>query len=52
MSGSTVMSGLTTYPLVVPWLTVLVVDAGVPVLGVVAVGLLTRSRLPMVRRIG
>jgi putative ABC transport system permease protein len=50
--GLTVMSGLDGYPLVVPWPTVLVVGAGVPLLGVVLVGLLTRSRLPMVRRLG
>jgi putative ABC transport system permease protein len=50
--GLTIMSGLDGYPVVVPWLTVLVVGAGVPLLGVAAVGVLTRSRLPMVRRIG
>jgi hypothetical protein len=37
---------------VVPWSTVLLVGVGVPVLGVLAVGALTRSRLPMVRRLG
>jgi putative ABC transport system permease protein len=50
--GLTIMSGLDGYPLVVPWPTVLLVGVGVPVLGVVAVGALTRSRLPMVRRLG
>jgi putative ABC transport system permease protein len=50
--GLTIMSGLNGYPLVVPWSTVLLVGVGVPVLGVLAVGLLTRSRLPMVRRLG
>lgn len=50
--GTTIMAGLDGYPLVVPWPTVLVVGVGVPVLGVLAVGLLTRSRLPMVRRLG
>ena len=50
--GLTVMSGLDGYPLVVPWSTVLVVGVGVPALGVLAVGVLTRSRLPMVRRLG
>jgi putative ABC transport system permease protein len=50
--GTTIMSGLDGYPLVVPWPTVLLVGVGVPVLGVLAVGLLTRSRLPMARRLG
>jgi putative ABC transport system permease protein len=50
--GLTIMSGLDNYPLVVPWSTVLLVGVGVPVLGVLAVGALTRSRLPMVRRLG
>ncbi len=50
--GLTIMSGLDSYPLVVPWSTVLLVGVGVPVLGVLAVGGLTRSRLPMVRRLG
>lgn len=50
--GMTIMSGLDGYPMVVPWPTVLIVGVGVPVLGVLAVGLLTRSRLPMVRRLG
>lgn len=50
--GLTVMSGLDSYPLVVPWPTVLLVGFGVPALGVLAVGLVTRSRLPMIRRIG
>jgi putative ABC transport system permease protein len=49
--GLTIMSGLDSYPLVVPWSTVLVVGVGVPALGVLAVGALTRSRLPMVRRL-
>lgn len=50
--GATVMSGLESYPLLVPWPTVLLVGVGVPALGVLAVGLVTRSRLPMVRRLG
>jgi putative ABC transport system permease protein len=48
--GATIMSGL-SYPLVVPWATVLVIGLGVPALGVLAAGGLTRSRLPMVRRL-
>ena len=50
--GVTILSGLDGYPLVVPWLPVLVIGLGVPVLGVLATGALTRSRLPMVRRLG
>lgn len=50
--GLTIMSGLDGYPMVVPWTTVLLVGVAVPALGVAAVGLLTRSRLPMVRRLG
>jgi putative ABC transport system permease protein len=50
--GTTVMNGLDGYPNVVPWTTLLVVGVGVPLLGVALVGLLTRSRLPMVRRLG
>jgi putative ABC transport system permease protein len=50
--GTTIMSGLDGYPLVVPWPMVLAVGIAVPALGVAAVGLLTRSRLPMVRRLG
>ena len=50
--GLTIMSGLDGYPLVVPWPTVLLLGVGVPALGVLAVGALTRSRLPMVRRLG
>ena len=49
--GAMIMSGLDTYPLVVPWATVLAVGFGVPALGVLIVGLATRSRLPMVRRL-
>jgi putative ABC transport system permease protein len=50
--GTTVMSGLDGYPLVVPWPIVLLVGVGVPALGVLVVGLVTRSRLPLVRRLG
>ncbi|HEY6749402.1 MAG TPA: FtsX-like permease family protein [Mycobacteriales bacterium] len=50
--GLTIMSGLDGFPLVLPWATVLVIGVGVPALGVLAVGALTRSRLPMVRRLG
>ena len=50
--GLTVMAGLEGYPLVVPWPTVLLVGLGVPALGVLVVGLATRSRLPMIRRLG
>lgn len=49
--GTTIMGGLESYPLVVPWATVLAVGAGVPGLGVLVVGLVTRSRLPVVRRL-
>ena len=45
--GTTIMGGLRTYPLVVPWPTVLAVGVGVPALGVLVVGLVTRSRLPL-----
>lgn len=48
--GTTIMGGLRSYPLVVPWPTVLAVGVGVPALGVLVVGLVTRSRLPLVRR--
>jgi putative ABC transport system permease protein len=49
--GLTIMGGLDGYPLVVPWTVLLVVGIGVPVLGVLIVGLATRSRLPIVRRL-
>ena len=49
--GTTIMGGLRSYPLVVPWSTVLAMGVGVPALGVLIVGLATRSRLPMVRRL-
>lgn len=38
--------------LVIPWPTLVIVAIGVPLLAVLATGLLTRSRLPLVRRIG
>ena len=36
--GTTIIGGLRTYPLVVPWPTVLAMGVGVPALGVLVVG--------------
>ncbi|MEP6463184.1 MAG: FtsX-like permease family protein [Frankiaceae bacterium] len=37
---------------VMPWQTLAIVAVGVPLLAILTTGLLTRSRLPLVRRIG
>jgi putative ABC transport system permease protein len=39
------------YPLLVPWPTLLVVLLAVPVVAMLGAGLLTRSRIPIERRL-
>jgi putative ABC transport system permease protein len=49
--GRIVMLAQTGYPLVLPWPAMLAIGLGVPALGVLVVGVTTRARLPMVRRL-
>lgn len=51
-AGQEPIPRLDPYPIVLPWTNLVVTLIAVPLLAALAAGLLSRSRLPMVRRIG